>query len=262
MEEVKSRKDRVREYWEGRADLLERAGTNDVIAKKLEIEALARHISDGMHILEVGCGNGVTAIELARRFEVFVDGFDFSKNMVESARKLSMSEQLKGAVSFEVADIRSLPDLGKKYDVVITERVLINLDDWSAQARAIEDLSRYLNDGGRYLMCENSQDGLDEINEMRSLIGLGEITPPWHNRYLREDEVNSLRIPGLELVRIECFSATYYFLSRVVNAYLAALDGLEPSYDAPVNRLALFLPPIGCFGQGKLWVWQKRSGRD
>ena len=53
------------------------------------------------------------------------------------------------------------------------------------------------------------------------------------------------------------YSSTYYFLSRVVNAWEAAQSGKDPDYDAPVNQLALKLPPIGDFGQGRLWLWRK-----
>lgn len=245
------------EFWNGRAQLLERAGTDDLIAKKLEIAELATHVRDGMNILEVGCGNGVTAIELAKRYAVNIQAFDFSQSMVDAAKGLVASELLKGAVDFRVGDVRNMPELKNRFDLVITERVLINLPDWETQAQAVRELVQYAAPGGRYLMCENSQDGLDQINELRAQAGLSRIAPPWHNRYLREAEVNSLRIEGVRLAEVRCFSSTYYFLSRLVNAWLAHQEGREPAYDAPVNQLALSLPPIAQFGQGKLWIWEK-----
>lgn len=247
----------VLEFWNGRAQLLERAGTNDLIAKQLEIAELAKHVRDGMKILEVGCGNGITAIELAKRFAVNVQAYDFSESMVEAARRLLAGETLKGTVDFRVGDVRNMPELKNGFDLVITERVLINLPDWETQAQAVRDLVEYAMPGGRYLMCENSQDGLDQINELREQTGLSRISPPWHNRYLREAEVSSLRIEGVRLAEVRCFSSTYYFLSRLVNAWLAQQAGHEPAYDAPVNQLALALPPIAQFGQGKLWIWEK-----
>jgi hypothetical protein len=106
-------------------------------------------------------------------------------------------------------------------------------------------------------MCENSADGLECINKLRSDAGLENITAPWHNRYMHDSEIESLSIPGVALENINYFSSTYYFLSRVVNAWLAAREGVSPSYDAPVNKLALSLPPIGKMGQGRIWVWRK-----
>jgi len=91
------------------------------------------------------------------------------------------------------------------------------------------------------------------------MVGLPEISPPWHNLYLDDEKVSELTIDDCDLVEVVPYSATYYFLSRVVNAWLAHQEGRDPSYDAPVNRLAQLLPPIGDHAQGKLWVFEKRS---
>jgi hypothetical protein len=44
----------------------------------------------------------------------------------------------------------------------------------------------------------------------------------------------------------------------VANAWLAARENKDPDYEAPINQLALLLPPIGKFGQGRLWLWRKQ----
>lgn len=257
---------RVREFWEHRAAFLERAGSNDLVAKQLEIAAIARHVRDGMQVLEVGCGNGITAIELVRRFDIDLTGLDYAAEMIRAARGFLQEGEsgLRGQVRFEVGDVRDFPAMEGRFDLAYTERVLINLPDWPAQRDAIATIISQLAPGGRYLMCENSQNGLERINEMRRMLELEPISPPWHNRYLVDEEVAGLAIPGVRLVEVECYSSTYYFLSRVVNARLAANQGEQPSYDAPVNQLALRLPSIGDFGQGKLWVWEKSAdqGRD
>ena len=126
-----------------------------------------------------------------------------------------------------------------------------------ACSNGIEHIAGLLIEGGKFLMCENSQDGLNSINELRVNIGLSKIEPPWHNRYLNDAEVEELSVPGLVLEDVEYFSSTYYFLSRVVNAWLAIKKAKEPCYDHPVNHLALELPPIGKLGQTRLWIWRK-----
>ena len=57
----------IRGHWNSRAGLGLWAGTKDLIAKSLEIEAIASYVCDGMKVLDAGCGNGVTAIELTHR---------------------------------------------------------------------------------------------------------------------------------------------------------------------------------------------------
>jgi len=258
MTDIKEPTQDIRAFWNKRAGLGQWAGTRDVNAKQLEIEAISAYVRDGMHILDVGCGNGITAIEIARRYSVDVIGIDFAEEMVTAAKSMAVGQHLRGSVIFQVGDIRKLSGFSEKFDLIYTERALINLPDWSAQQQAIISTTALLVDGGLYVMCENSQDGLDKINLLRELVGLPQITPPWHNRYFRDAELQATTFPGVKLEGISYYSSTYYFLSRVVNAWLAAQDGQEPQYEAPVNQLALQLPPIGDLGQGRIWLWRKR----
>jgi len=249
--------DKILEHWNQRATLVERAGSDDLIAKELEINAISKHIRNGMVVAEFGCGNGTTALELLRRHDIELHCFDFSSAMIESARKLAIDAGVGDRIYFEIGDVRDEPLLLRKFDVVYSERMIINLPDWESQSRAICYLIGLLNQGGYYLMCENSMAGLDNLNKLRISAGLGAISPPWHNVYLVDNLVTSLDTPGAKLVDVDSFSATYYFLSRVVNAWLAAKEGKQPSYDAQVNRLALDLPPFGDCAQGKLWVFER-----
>ena len=247
----------VCDFWNSRAGLGQWAGTRDVIAKQIELRAIASYVRDGMRILEVGCGNGIAAIELARSHDVTIRAIDYAAEMIAAANALRGDQQLRGSVRFEVGDVQSLADFGEKFDLIYTERVLINLPDWPAQKKAIGDIANLLAEGGIYVMCENSQDGLDELNQLRARVDLPAIAAPWHNRYLRDRELEEINCPDLRLASIDYFSSTYYFLSRVVNASAAARDGIEPEYDAAVNQLALRLPAIGKLGQGRIWLWRK-----
>ncbi len=249
----------VRAFWNSRAGLGQWAGTRDVIAKQIELAAIAGYVRDGMRILEVGCGNGITAIELARSRNVTILAIDYAADMIVAAKALQDNQQLTGSVRFQVGDVQSLAGLTEKFDLIYTERVLINLPDWPAQKKAIGDIAELLTEGGIYVMCENSQDGLDELNDLRARVDLPAIVAPWHNRYLRDRELEEINVPGLRLVAINYFSSTYYFLSRIVNASAAARAGIEPDYDAAVNQLALTLPAIGKFGQGRIWLWRKTA---
>ncbi|MDP2808962.1 MAG: class I SAM-dependent methyltransferase [Rhodocyclaceae bacterium] len=249
--------DPILEFWNARAGLKAQAGSNDVIAKTLEIETLAAHLGDGLELAEFGCGNGISAVEFARRFDVRVTAFDFSPEMARQAAEHAANVGVSERVCFAVADIRDPPELMARFDVVYCERMVINLPDWPSQAAAICAMAGYLKPGGRLLMCENSQPGLDNLNALRSAVGLEMIAPPWHNTYLDDTRVAALDIPGCRLLEVVPYSATYYFLSRVVNAWLAKREGLQPAYDAPVNQLAALLPPFGDCAQGKLWIWQR-----
>jgi hypothetical protein len=162
-----------------------------------------------------------------------------------------------------VGNALAMPVRLGRFDIALTERTLIDLEDWPTQAEGIRAVLGQVRDGGSYLMCENSVDGLGRLNRVRELVGLPAISPPWHNRYLRDAEVEPLRLPGAVLERVEDFTSTYAFLSRVVNASVAARLGVQPAYDARINKLALALPSLGRVGQTRLWVFPRPShGKD
>lgn len=242
--------DSLREHWNQRAALGSTAGTRDLLAVELEHRAILAAVREYQPstILEVGCGLG----ELARLITSTMHGVDYlaidnASEMIGAAKAQPRNARLR----FACLGIDDLPK--GHFDCAITERMLINLPSWEAQKAAIHAIAERLNPGGHFLMCENSQDGLDAINRGRLAVGLPEITPPWHNRYLRDSELEDLGDP----LRCEHYSATYYFLSRIVNAKLAHDSGREPEYDALVNQLALKLPAQGPWAQGRLWVWRK-----
>ncbi|HEV3139406.1 MAG TPA: class I SAM-dependent methyltransferase, partial [Vicinamibacterales bacterium] len=200
-------RDAVLEFWNQRAGLGEWAGTNDIVAKRLEMETLAGFVADGMRVLDVGCGNGITAMELARRFAVDITGIDFSPEMIAAARELSAGQSFRGRIDFVVGKVPGIVDRSEGVDLAYTERTIINLPTWNEQQRAIAEIGRLLKPGGRYLMCENSLNGLNELNDLRVLVGLPRIEPPWHNRYLIDEEIDAGSFGGLRLDRTVYYSS-------------------------------------------------------
>lgn len=257
--------DQILEFWNSRANLGSLAGTNDLGLKQLEMQTLSSYISDGQRVLDLGCGSGTTAFFLAENKSLKITGMDYSPEMVKQANH---ERDLRGIspsyLDFAVQDVRKLNELLAAqtipYDMVITERVLINLETWEEQKNAIREIIKLLRPGGIYLMCENLRDGLNNLNTMRTSIGLEPIASPWHNRYLEQKEVSE--IDFAELIEYRDFTSAYYLCSRVINAWLAKEQNEEPKYDAPINRLALELSKFPQFeslniGQTRLWVLRR-----
>ena len=251
----------IADFWNERASLEEQAGTQDLIAKQLEVEAIAKYVEDGMRVLDAGCGNGLTALELARRYDVEVVGIDVSEKMINAALPRAYGN---GSVEFRCVDVLDLPDNLGMFDLIYTERTLINLPDQEQREKAMVGLCNLLKPGGLYVMCENSQDGVDRLNRLRARLDLPEIVPPWHNHYLTsrgcDSDIHRFADALTDVAFLESiddYSSTYYFLSRIVNAALAAQEGREPEYDSPINRLALKLPAFGDLGQGRIWLWRR-----
>jgi trans-aconitate methyltransferase len=106
--------------------------------KALEIDAIARSLrlistsmSDLKVVLEVGCGNGHNVYGLAQLFpKLKFVGLDYSNEMISAAQKIESQSALPN-VDFAVADVLNLAEhknLREKFDVVFTNRLLINLN--------------------------------------------------------------------------------------------------------------------------------------
>ena len=235
-------------FWNDRAGLGEKAGTQDVVLKRLEIAELIKRVPRGSHVLDVGCGNGLTLAALQNQLLCQGYGFDVAPKMVMAARSLCVP-----GVEFKIATV--LAPLPGKYDIAISERCLINLSSSDEQEYAFHAIMERLRPGGTYFMIENSINGLGRLNALRIAVGLPAMTPPWHNLYFDEKEVASWASENYVLESIIPFASTYYFLSRVVYAKLN--EGKDLDYESPINMLALALPPVGDLGATRLWVWKK-----
>jgi len=110
----------ILKFWNEQASLMAKAGSQDLVAKELEIVAISNHINDGMKVCEFGCGNGLTAISLANRFNVNINCFDYSPEMIKAARPLALEAGVNDKIKFDVADVKNEPDLDTTFDLIYT----------------------------------------------------------------------------------------------------------------------------------------------
>ena len=106
-------------YWKENTKTLEEAQQNkiDHIIKKLNIKS-------GQKILEVGCGWGGMAFEIARQKGCEVKGISLSKNQINYCKKKAKELNLDNQVSFELADYREVKgEYDRIYSVGMFEHV-------------------------------------------------------------------------------------------------------------------------------------------
>jgi ubiquinone/menaquinone biosynthesis C-methylase UbiE len=221
------RASKIREHWESPTTV----SLADHYLKELEISAIEEHVPPGSHVLDIGCGDGEGTIRYARRAESVL-GIDYSAQMIARAQELQEGSAARN-VSFRHENLLTFePD--SPFDCIVTERCLINLDDWPTQEQALERMRDMLRPGGLYLMSEATIQGLEALNEYRRRVSLAPISMPWHNRYFD----SALLMPRLEslgfTVRGRVDFGLYNFVSRVINPLSVA--PAEPQRDSPVNR--------------------------
>jgi SAM-dependent methyltransferase len=110
----------------------------------------AAGITGSSRVLDVGCGVGTTAIEIARRFAAAVTAVDIAPLMLERAQANVTAAGVTDRVTVATGDILDLAYPDGEFDVVIAEAVTMFVDRQQAAA----ELARVCAPAGRVLATE------------------------------------------------------------------------------------------------------------
>ncbi len=232
---MNSRED-IAGYWKTKAEQFgddPTATIRDFNFFYLEIDTICeRYLLPEDRVLDVGCGSGYATTEFAKRVRSIV-GIDACVRFIKAAQKAQLTGEVRN-VEFQTADALKLPFNGGKFDVVISQRTLINLPTRADQAAAVEEIRRVLRPGGKYIMCEVTQQGHGRCNAFRNKFGLNNLKVHWHNLYLDEDNLPT-DADSWELIDHIQFGM-YEIISRVVHPLLVAPE--KPRFDNKINDIS------------------------
>ncbi len=257
---AKSKSEEILEFWNQRTLLGATAGTNDFVLTGIEQRFLLDYVPAGAHVLDIGCGNGSSLINLVKNKGCTGIGFDFSTKMIESAQENVTAAKLQDRIKLYCRDVPPVSHEWGQFKLAYSQRCLINLETVEHQKEAVLSVAESLTPGGTYIMLECFNEGSEETNLLRRRLGLEAMGAPWHNRFFNLHEVKSWSSPEFYVERVFHISSTYHFLSRVVYAKLAQQSGEQLHYDSEINLLAAQLPQeIGEFGPVKACIWRKAA---
>lgn len=263
--------DTILEHYRREADEHGTAGSStmrDEVTREKELAAIERVLShlDGNRalttLLDAGCGNGLLLSQLRERLpETELTGVEFSADMAELARG-------RGLERCEIVDgsVAELPFDDASFDVVVTERCLINLMDPGDQDAALAQIARVLRPGGHYVCVEAFSDGLANLNKAREELGLEPNQVPSHNLWidksrflaaaeqvLERRDAEGLGDPGLPPSN---FLSSHYFVSRVL---YPAITRAEVRYNTELVKFLSFMAPRGEYSPIQLHVFERRA---
>lgn len=253
-------------YWEDPGTV----SLADENLRTLEVDFVRRLLKFSDVLADVGCGDAVAT----RRYAPHVAeawGLERSERLLGSARATQAADPLPN-LRLEHADILELGEYAGRFDVVVTERVLINLPSWELQARAIDSLAGSLKPGGMYVMLEVTEDGQGILDDWRAAAGLPPIGARWHNLPLDFEQLAAYVEPTFELVERSGFDL-FYLLTRVytpmfaefvrqdersANIYDAADGAARRLFTLLGDRISVGGAPV--FGPVQGIVLRKREG--
>ena len=111
-------------------------------------------------VLDLGCGTGDLAINIASRTKMYVHvtGFDYSPAMLEVARRKADLAVGRDKITFKLGEAASLPFVNDYFDSVGISFALRNLTYKNPLAKFhLAEVFRVLRPGGRFVVVESSQ---------------------------------------------------------------------------------------------------------
>lgn len=195
--------------------------------------------ASGQRVLDVGCGVGTTAIEVARRYEARVTAVDISPIMLERARSNVAAAGLEDKVTVESGDILAPRFPDGAFVRVIAEAVTMFVN----RPRAARELVRVCRPGGRVLATELLW-RKPPTAEARQIF-LGELCPGMNFDTL-EDRVRIYEEAGLDNVQVasgpfEMMTPTG-FLQDEGLANILAIVGRALSRACYLKKMAWLMP--------------------
>jgi len=250
----------------------------DEITRKTETDAIINFVgeclscrkseglSDPAIILDVGCGNGYTIEVLLTNYpEQRYIGIEKSAELRGLANNRFLYHE---NVTIRNGDIRNENFIESKVDILICQRVIMNLLAEEDQHLALDNIIRAVasanthQEGGKLLFIEGFKSSLANLNKARNEFDLQPISPAYHNLYLSD---NFFDRPDIRpFVRDGSlfpsnFLSTHYFVSRVLHPILISGKPFKRNTEF-VRFFSLALNQfVGDYSPLKLYMFEKVS---
>jgi ubiquinone/menaquinone biosynthesis C-methylase UbiE len=245
----------------------------DEVVREKEIEQILNVVAElqtrlgrSLKVLDLGCGNGYTLSALSAAHPAnHYYGTDASEALLAIATERGLAD-----CEFKLADARALSFSDNFFDLVYTERCLINILDWEQQRLALDEIARVLTPGGHYLMIECFTDGLQNNNKARLECGLDEIDAAYHNKYFEKElffdaitdrySVVGPNESGDELPPPAAnFLSSHYFIARVLHPLVSRGTAIK---NTEFVKFFSFLAPAGNFSPIQAFLLRKKASNS
>ena len=229
-------------YWNLRAKKNKhtiKSTTNFNLIKEFEISILKYLIKKyltkkNLNILELGCGNGVNLKGLKIIFPKFAFyGIDYSEEMIKYAKKNNNN------INFFLADITNTDIYNQlpKFDIIFTNRCLINLKSENKVKLAISKTEYLLKKGGYFIFLENFLNGHRNQNKLRKILNLRFRKVAKFNKFLEERSFLNLLKKYFKILE----NVNYSSLNDLLLYVLTPNNSSKINYNSKLQKKLIFL---------------------
>ncbi len=169
-------------------------------------------------ILDIGCGNGYTLKKismLSKKTEL--TGFEPNDLLRNIAKKV-----LKKKAKILNENIIDFKKFNKKYDIIICQRIIINIQNYKDQKKALQNILKLSMKGTKLVFIEAFKSGLNNLNDVRKRCKLPPLKQRIHNLYLPDNFFQNKFLKKVNHEK-ENILSSYYLVARVLHPiYLKA----------------------------------------
>ncbi|WP_440613444.1 class I SAM-dependent methyltransferase [Candidatus Pelagibacter sp. HIMB1748] len=163
-------------------------------------------------ILDVGCGNGYSLSIISKKFKKF-DLYGYEQNL--SLLKIA-SDRLKNKAKIFHKDIRRIDKISEKFDLIICQRVIINILNSKDQKKALKNLICLVKKNGVLLFIETFKSSIKSLNKIRKTFKLKPIRHAYHNKPLNDKFFKNKKLREFYIDKNQELSS-HYLIARVLH---------------------------------------------
>ncbi len=259
----------IEEHYKGVAKeqgLLSTSTMADEIIRNLETDAIVQFLRAALKdcptqaiVMDVGCGNGYTLEKLSKQFPncQFI-GVEKSNDLrALASSRFSKSERVK----IVEGDIRQENfSKGIQADVLICQRVIINILSLEDQKQALQNILNVLKPKAHLIFIECFEEALEKLNVARSEFGLEPLPPAHHNMYLPSDFFSVAGLRALDShheLPPANFLSTHYYITRVLHPYFNQGKPFKHNSEFVKFLSGALKPGVGDYAPLKACIFRK-----
>lgn len=203
---------------------------------KFIIKCIDNFDKPNFSVLDIGCGNGYTLERLNKIYnkkpEIKADlnGIEPNKKLFQISKQ-RLSGQKVRLYNNGIFDFKS----NKKYDIIVCQRVIINLLDENDQINAIKSIEKLLKKEGKLILIECFESSLNNLNNARLEFGLQKMKPSHHNLYLKRNYFSKLfKNKSIHFQKeLQNSLSVHYYLARVIHPLLLLINKKDFQRSSP-----------------------------